>query len=87
MVVYFSGSWKILSGNEIATLLGWWLMECHKKKHPGDMPGWYMFPFLTFYKKSFTETSRSVEVACGRSNMCFVWADYLVLDKYSRRGS
>ena len=39
MVVYFSGSWKILSGNEIATLLGWWLMECHKKNHPNDIPG------------------------------------------------
>ncbi|XP_028401689.1 glucose 1,6-bisphosphate synthase-like [Dendronephthya gigantea] len=32
-------SWKILSGNEIGTLLGWWLMECHKKSHPNDIPG------------------------------------------------
>ncbi|CAB4008827.1 phosphoglucomutase-2-like isoform X3, partial [Paramuricea clavata] len=34
-----NGSWKILSGNEIGTLLGWWLMECHKKNHPNDIPG------------------------------------------------
>lgn len=34
-----NGSWKILSGNEIATLLGWWLMECHKKNYPNDIPG------------------------------------------------
>ncbi|XP_046852063.1 glucose 1,6-bisphosphate synthase-like [Xenia sp. Carnegie-2017] len=34
-----NGTWKIFSGNEIATLVGWWLMECHKKSHPNDMPG------------------------------------------------
>lgn len=34
-----NGSWKILSGNEIGTLLGWWLMECHRRKHPNDIPG------------------------------------------------
>jgi hypothetical protein len=40
---FYSGSWKILSGNEIATLLGWWLMECHKKSHPNDIPGLNVF--------------------------------------------
>ena len=25
------GTWKILSGNEIGGLLGWWLLECHKQ--------------------------------------------------------
>ena len=25
-----NGSWKILSGNEIGALIGWWLLKCHK---------------------------------------------------------
>ena len=31
------GSWKILSGNEIGALLGWWLLKCFKEKSP-DFP-------------------------------------------------
>ncbi|XP_066247940.1 phosphopentomutase isoform X2 [Euwallacea similis] len=32
-----TGEWKIFNGNELGTLFGWWLLECHKKKHP-DIP-------------------------------------------------
>ena len=31
------GTWKILSGNEIGALLGWWLLRCFKLKKP-DFP-------------------------------------------------
>ena len=27
------GSWKILSGNEIGALLGWWLLRCYKERN------------------------------------------------------
>ena len=29
------GSWKILSGNEIGSLIGWWLLKCFKQRSPG----------------------------------------------------
>ncbi|CAG9760995.1 unnamed protein product [Ceutorhynchus assimilis] len=29
-----TGEWKIFSGNEIGTLMGWWLLQCHKRTHP-----------------------------------------------------
>lgn len=28
------GAWKILNGNEIGALLGWWLLKCFKSKKP-----------------------------------------------------
>jgi len=31
------GSWKILNGNEIGALFGWWLLKCFKTKSP-DFP-------------------------------------------------
>ena len=31
-----NGSWKILSGNEIGALIGWWLLKCHKNKNPNS---------------------------------------------------
>ena len=36
---YFSGSWHILNGNEIGSLLGWWAFHCHKVKNPDAFPG------------------------------------------------
>jgi len=32
-----NGAWKILTGNEIGALLGWWLLKCHKEKNK-DFP-------------------------------------------------
>lgn len=26
------GSWKVFNGNELGALLGWWILECYKKK-------------------------------------------------------
>ena len=34
-----SGQWKVFTGNEIGTLLGWWAFACHKKQHPELYPG------------------------------------------------
>ena len=32
-----TGSWRILTGNEIGALLGWWLLRCFREKSP-DFP-------------------------------------------------
>lgn len=29
-----TGTWKIFTGNELGTLLGWWMLDVHKRKHP-----------------------------------------------------
>ena len=29
-----TGGWKILSGNEIGALIGWWLLKCYKQNNP-----------------------------------------------------
>eukprot|EP00743_Colponemidia_sp_Colp-15_P004496 GILK01004848.1.p1 GENE.GILK01004848.1~~GILK01004848.1.p1 ORF type:complete len:617 (-),score=128.04 GILK01004848.1:158-1951(-) len=29
-----NGQWKIFTGNEIASLLGWWMFECYKQNFP-----------------------------------------------------
>ncbi|MGH0160857.1 UNVERIFIED_CONTAM: hypothetical protein FKN15_039839 [Acipenser sinensis] len=31
---YENGRWKVFTGNELAALLGWWLLACWKEKHP-----------------------------------------------------
>ena len=31
-----SGKWKVLSGNELGTLIGWWILENHKQKILND---------------------------------------------------
>ena len=31
----FSGTWKVFTGNEIGSLLGWWQLQVHKKQASG----------------------------------------------------
>ncbi|XP_078369172.1 phosphopentomutase-like [Oculina patagonica] len=34
-----SGQWKVFTGNETGSLLGWWAFTCHKRQHPELYPG------------------------------------------------
>ena len=38
----FSRKWKVFTGNEIGSLLGWWQLTVHSAKHPSeDKDKWF----------------------------------------------
>lgn len=41
--VYSEQQWRVFTGNELGTLLGWWALECYKIQSPGkDLKNCYM---------------------------------------------
>ena len=35
--MFRTGEWKIFTGNELGALIGWWMLQTHKKRFP-DIP-------------------------------------------------
>ena len=58
------GSWKILSGNEIGSLLGWWILKCFKQRSPG-------FPLDKLHFLASTVSSKMLNTIAKKEGINF----------------
>ena len=58
------GSWKILSGNEIGSLIGWWILECFKQRSPG-------FPLDKLHFLASTVSSKMLNTIAKKEGINF----------------